>query len=490
MSAASVESEPLAFRHRTSTRLAAAFATVLVLFAAALAVTLVALSRIDGAEAEVAGLDHAKHAGHMAAAQVREQYIHQAHTIISWDTSHLEHYERAVAAALASADHLMAVARWPEEQRLAVEIGRLARDNDRQFRDQVVPSIVAGDRDQIHELHERIEVVVSRVVALNEQLNALLERRGADAGARAAQLSRRARTATIACFALAIALAALVGLWLTRSIVRPISALRTGARKVGTGDLEARIQVPGKSEIADLGKAFNQMTVDLARRQAELVRSQRLAAIGHVAAGVAHELNNPLGVIIGYTALLRRDGALTASDELRIIDDEARQCQRIVQGLLDLARPQRRDPVPVDLAELARDAVSRLDELGKLAGISVETPPAGSGAVAHGDESKLRQVVSNIITNAVEATPGGTIRIEAVSGDGQARLVVTDTGKGIPAEIMPRIFDPFFTTKASGTGLGLAIAQAIVDAHAGRLEIQSSPEHGTRVALTLPRSPS
>jgi len=480
----------VAFRHRTSTRLAAAFATVLVLFAAALGVTLVALARIAGAEAEVAGLDHAKHAGHMAAAQVREQYIHQAHTIIAWDTSHLEHYDHAVEAALASTDHLMAAARWPEEQRLAAEISRLARDNDQQFRGQVVPSIASGDRGKTHELHERIAAVVSRVVALNEQLNALLERRSADAKARARQLSRRARTVTIACFALAIALAGLVGLWLTRSIVRPISALRAGARKVGAGDLEARIQVPGRSEIADLGSAFNQMTIDLARRQAELVRSQRLAAIGHVAAGVAHELNNPLGVIIGYTALLRRDDALATSDELRIIDDEARQCQRIVQGLLDLARPQHRDPVPVDLAELARDAVSRLDELGKLGGISVATPPAGSAAIANGDESKLRQVVSNIITNAVEATPGGTIRIEALTDDSHARLVVTDTGQGIPIEHMPRIFDPFFTTKASGTGLGLAIAQAIVDAHGGRLEVQSAPEHGTRVALTLPRSPS
>jgi two-component system, NtrC family, sensor kinase len=464
-------------------RLGAVFAAVLGLFAAALVVTLFTLGRLEQADREVAKLDHAKHAGHLAAAQVREQYIHQAHTIISWDFSHLEHYEDVVKETRQWTALLRALARSPDERRLADEIARLAEASDREFRAIVLPAIRANDRSAVQSIHERTQALVGRVVELNERLNRSLERRSLAARAQSEALRRRARMATMICFGLAIAIAAGLGFLLTRSILRPIAALRSGALRIADGDLEARIEVSGRGELAELGATFNRMAADLARHQRDAVRAQKLGYVGQLAAGVAHEINNPLGVILGYAKLLRRDGD---REELRIIEDEAVQCQRIVQGLLDLARPPRLDLGDVDLGELARDAVDRLRDTGRLDGVKVRTPEHAP-VITWADEAKLRQVVTNVLLNAAEATPqGGVVTVEAASLPDAGVLVVQDAGPGIPAEMLPRVFDPFFTTKPRGTGLGLAVSQAIMDAHGGRIEIDSAPGRGTRVTLRVP----
>ena len=471
----------------TGRRLALAFAAVLLLFAAAMVVELLTLQQIADAEREVARLDHAKHAGHMAAAQVREQYIHQAHSLIEFDTSHLGHYEEAVAATRRAVAHLDAMAETAREQELVREIARLAEQNHHDFVTLVVPAIARGDRSVLTSGGARLESVVDRVVALNEELNADLERRATAASVHAADHRAEAWRATLLCFGLAIVLAAAVGVWLTRSIVGRVERLRAGARRVGSGDLGARIELPGGDEFSELAEAFNQMTASLARNQEALVRSQKLASIGQVAAGVAHEINNPLGVILGYSKLLSKQAAPGQLEELGIIEEEAVQCQRIVQGLLDLARPLKLDLADVDLAELAREAVGRLDDAGALDGRRVEIPSAGARAIVTGDAGALRQVIANIVVNAAQATPAEhAVVIEATAGEGGAVLTVADRGPGIPADVLPHVFDPFFTTKRKGTGLGLAIAQAITDAHGGRLDIDSAPGRGTRVSLRLP----
>lgn len=475
-------------RNVTGRRLLGAFAGVLVLFAAALGVELFTLRRIAEAEAEVARLDHAKHAGHMAAAQVREQYIHQAHTLIEFGEGHLGHYAKVVEVTRQTIAHLQSVAETAEDKALATQIARLAEQNDRDFRERVVPAIRAGRRAGVAELGDQLESVVDRVVELNAKLNDGLERRSANAQDRAEHLRAQAQAATIACFALAIGLAAGLGWWLTRAIVRRVESLRQGVRRIGSGDLAARIELTGDDEFAELATSFNQMAASLAREQAALVRSQKLASIGQVAAGVAHELNNPLSVILGYTKLLRAESN-TNADELRIIDDEARQCQRIVQELLDLARPHRLEVGPVDLAILAREAVDRLDDAGALRDRNVEIV-ANAPVVVPADAGRLRQVIANIVINAAEATaPTGKIIIDASAGADAATLTIADDGPGIASNLLAQIFDPFVTTKPHGTGLGLAIAQAIVEAHGGRISVASSPETGTCVSLQLPVSP-
>lgn len=480
-------SDPAPLRSTTGRRILAAFGAVLLLFAAALTRELWTLAKIGEAEAEVARLDHAKHAGHTAAADVREQYIHQAHTVIEFGPGHLGHYAQVVETTNAAIEQLRSVAETASDKQLAAQIAELAHQNDREFRTIVVPAIARGNRDEVAKLGEGLEAVVGRVVALNATLNADLEARSVAAHDRAETLRERSVMWSVACFALAIALAAAVGVWLMRTIVRRVEILRGGARRVGAGDLAARIELSGDDELAELASSFNQMAASLAREQAALVRSQKLASIGQVAAGVAHELNNPLSVILGYTKLLRAESG-TNAEELKIIEDEARLCHRIVRELLDLARPHRLEIGAVDLAVLAREAIERLSDAGALRDRSVRIVAEHPVLVA-ADAGKLRQVIANVVVNAAEATsPTGTITIAArVHGD-CATLTVADDGPGIPPEVKDQIFEPFMTTKPHGTGLGLAIAYAIVDAHGGRITVDSSPGAGTLVSLQLPVS--
>jgi signal transduction histidine kinase len=469
-------------RFKTAYRLGAAFTAILVLFAAALAVELGALHRIAQAEDELARLDHAKHAGHMVAAQIRELYIHQAHVFIVEDRSHLGHYAQVAAATRAATDHLVGLGAAAEERRRAGEIAQLAQAFDEGFRRDIDAALEHKDRAALLALHDRAERQMNDIVARSDELNHIFETGSAAALAGTGTLRSQARLATLVCFGLAILVAAVVGLLLMRSILRPIAALRAGAARVGAGDLRARIEMPGRDEFAELATTFNQMTADLARNQDDLLRAQRLASIGQVAAGVAHEINNPLGVILGYVKLLRREDG--AKEELQIIEDEAEQCRRIVQDLLDLARPQRLELAPIDLAELTGDAVQRLKESGKLRDIEVAVTAAGP-VPARADEAKLRQVVVNVLVNALEAATG-RVEITAQAQGAGATLVVADDGPGMAPEVLAHVFDPFFTTKRTGTGMGLAIAQAIVDAHGGRIELASAPGAGTRAAIWLP----
>jgi two-component system, NtrC family, sensor kinase len=472
------------FPYSTAYRLGVAFAAILALFAAALLVELAALRRIALAEDELARLDHAKHAGHLVAAQVREQYIHQAHTIIVENGSNLTHYRSVAKITAATTQHLVRLAESADEKQVALEAARLAATSDAEFQRDVGGALERHDRAALLALHERTEQLANATVQKVEELNGILEARSAAALARTETLRSDARLVTVVCFGLAIVVAALVGLWVMRSILRPIAALRAGTERVGAGDLKARIEIEGRDEFAALAASFNKMTADLARNQEALVRSHKLASIGQVAAGVAHEINNPLGVILGYTKVLRREPPLAAREELQIIDDEVNQCRRIVEDLLDLARPHRLDLVSIDLTEIAGDAVQRLNETERLREVTVGAPAHGR-VLVRADEAKLRQVVVNVLRNAVEAaTARVTLRAEA--GDGGGVLVVSDDGPGMAPEVLNRVFEPFFTTKREGTGMGLAIAQAIVDAHAGRIEVASKPGEGTRVSIWLP----
>jgi signal transduction histidine kinase len=232
------------------------------------------------------------------------------------------------------------------------------------------------------------------------------------------------------------------------------------------------------------------MAEDLAARQAELLEASRLASIGQVASGVAHEINNPLGVMLGYLRLLRREAALADREELRIIEDEARQCQAIVAGLLDLARPVRLQVGTVELGEVVSEAVSRLDDSGQCDGVDV-TVKGGPAAHITADESKLRQITVNLLGNAIEAArdPAAVAPTVEVSwttdGDGVS-LRIDDRGPGIPQELRARVFEPFVTTRARGHGLGLAIARSLARAHGGDIELEPRPGGGTSARLIVP----
>jgi two-component system NtrC family sensor kinase len=283
--------------------------------------------------------------------------------------------------------------------------------------------------------------------------------------------------------------------WLNRRlVVRPVAALLEGTRRVSEGDLTGTIVVSGRHELGALAKAFNEMIKNLADVQRQLTQADKLASVGRLAAGVAHEINNPLTGVLSYASLLRKrlEGDAETCDDLDVIVRETVRCRGIIRGLLDFARPTAPARKATDLNEVVRRSVSVVMTQLSLNQVQLSLDLAAELPTAFADANQIQQVVVNLILNAADAigAEGGSIRaITRVGSPDTIELLLEDTGKGIPAEDLPRIFEPFFTTKGNhGTGLGLAVSWGIVEAHGGTLEVQSDLGHGTTFTLRLPTS--
>ena len=470
----------------TGLRLTSTFLAVLAPFAVVVAVTFVAFHDIALVEAEIRHLDHAKHAGHIAAAQVREQYIHQAHTLIVRNLSHVDDHYDVVAKATRKAVESLEEHLSDATDRLdAREIVRLAILSDSEFRREVVPRIADGRIEEALGRHDALASIVDQVVAINETLNRRMEERSARAQQQAQAVRKRARATVAWCFGAASAIAILIAAATTRSFMRRVRALRDGADLLARGRLDTRIRVSGYDELSGLADAMNTMGGSLQRNQEMLLKSQRLASLGQVAAGVAHEINNPIGVILGYAKLLQRSSPNAAVDDLRIIENEARQCQRIVSALLSLAKPRQVRLAATDVVALLADSIDRIAPERRQQRVLVLRGAAS--ALVDADESQLRQVFDNILANAIDATADdGRIVVDAVEMGDCLCVTFSDDGAGMTNEAFERAFEPFFTTKGHGTGLGLAICQSIIDAHHGTIHIDRGGP-GTVVTLRLPR---
>jgi two-component system NtrC family sensor kinase len=326
-------------------------------------------------------------------------------------------------------------------------------------------------------------MLIARVVALVEQLNGHFEARSEAARARADRLRSRVRSTTMGCFGAATLLAAAAATLVLKKLGGRLAALRGGVEGLGKGDLSRRIALDGNDELSDLAHRFDEMAARLEKHQQEMLQEQKLASIGRLCAGVAHEINGPLGIILGFAKVIRRQGL--DEEALGAIEAEAKHCQRIVEALLDTSRHESAAFDPVDIAALAHEGVERLRAIGKLARRRVEVRSSGSSCAA-GDEAKLRQVVLNLLTNAVDATPeDGRIVVSIEDERGRVVLVVEDEGPGLSTEARAHLFEPFFTTKEQGTGLGLAISRAIVEAHRGEIHVRAGDVRGARFEIHL-----
>jgi two-component system NtrC family sensor kinase len=309
------------------------------------------------------------------------------------------------------------------------------------------------------------------------------------------------------------------------SLIRPVEELLNGARAVGRGDLNYRVIVArGGSELTSLAREFNRMADRLAEQRGTLQQetegrislerrlrqSEQLAAVGHLAAGVAHEMGAPLQVIDGRAKqLLHHPDASTETRQrnLTIIRNQAARITRIVRQLLNLARPYSLHLHPISPDELIRETVEMLESQAEKAGVSIEipNPPLPELPTLLADPELLQQVLLNLCQNGIQAMPqGGTLSISRFPArsrhlafvgphqEGSERdylaIQIADTGEGIPQGILPRIFDPFFTTKdvGSGTGLGLAVSRRIIEEHEGWIEAANRPGGGAIFTLFLP----
>jgi signal transduction histidine kinase len=469
----------------TARKLLLGFGALVLICATASCLTLAGLSRIHAALERMRGEEEGVRLALELASAVRDQYAHQAHTIIIGDESHLGFYGQAQTKVHALTQELRKLAEGAEDRALVDGIDEASADLDEIFRRRIVPAVVRGDRPFVQAEHARAQLVVTRIQDAAQELVGRFEGRIVAARADASEVIGRTHYGILALLVGAPLLAAFVTYSIGRSIARPIGKLREGAERLGAGDLDTHIDISTPDEFGALAQQFNAMTLALKEHQSKLLQSEKLASVGRLAAGVAHEINNPLGVILGYARLMRRRADAATREDLGVIEEETLRCKEIVEGLLDLTRsqPVARDRVP--MRELCDDVVARLREAKLLDGVRVEVEGA---ATAEGHPSKIRQALANLIRNAVEAAgPGGDVRVGVEEDVAEARVSVQDSGGGLDATALSRLFEPFFTTKEKGTGLGLAVSRAIARAHGGDIAAANRPGGGAQFTLRLPR---
>jgi two-component system NtrC family sensor kinase len=298
-----------------------------------------------------------------------------------------------------------------------------------------------------------------------------------------------------------VAIALIISYFLGNNVLRPIRHLVFASNRLAKGDLSHRVAIKSGDEIGELGKTFNYMADSIKERDEKLkeqtknqiMKSEKLAMIGRLAAGVAHEINNPLGGILVYSHLLLEDtaGSDPKRANLEKIIRETTRCKDIVRSLLDFARPGEPKIELSSLNETIEGVLSLVEKQVLFHNITIEKDLARDLPRIAFDKSQLQQVFMNIVLNAAEAMDGKgklTIRTQiSVDGSyGEAKF--TDTGHGIPKENFENLFEPFFTTKkpGEGTGLGLSISYGIVKKHSGKIEVESEVGKGTTFTIKLP----
>ncbi|MBT1071720.1 Cache 3/Cache 2 fusion domain-containing protein [Pelotalea chapellei] len=276
-------------------------------------------------------------------------------------------------------------------------------------------------------------------------------------------------------------------------VSRPITHMIDTIRLVKRGNFDERMKVTGQDELAEMAMAFNRMT-DIIRRnrtmEANLAQQGKMASLGVLSSGVAHEINNPLGVILGYAGYL--EGKMTQDDPnynyIHEIKRESKRCKKIVQDLLSYSRTPRPALEAVDLNDLLTQIVDFAANHTDMRGVAIKTEFEPGLRLVELDGDQMRQVAINMILNAGGAMPeGGTLTIRTETDEsGHVRMIFHDTGCGIPEENLEKIFEPFYTTRERGTGLGLAITKQIIEMHHGEIEIKSMIGIGTTVVVILP----
>ncbi|HVM70328.1 MAG TPA: cache domain-containing protein [Anaerolineales bacterium] len=291
---------------------------------------------------------------------------------------------------------------------------------------------------------------------------------------------------------ISIIVAVVIAFPLARLITRPIVELVDANRRLAEGDMSVRVEPYGRSEISLLGHSFNKMVETLRATERELLHKENLASMGQLAAGVAHELNNPLSTILLYSDMMYKE---TSEDDqrhedLKMVIDEAQRCKVIVADLLNFARQQEVQAKETDLGALVQEVIIKVNHRRRFDKVQIVRNFSPDLPSIQADPAQLQQVFINLLNNAADAMEtGGTITISAVPLDqNTVEVRVADTGTGIPPENLNKLFTPFFTTKPAGkgTGLGLSIVYGIIKMHYGQIHAESEVGKGTTIVITLP----
>ena len=285
----------------------------------------------------------------------------------------------------------------------------------------------------------------------------------------------------------------------TRKLLKPIDNIIVMSEKVINGDLTARCCVQSTGEIGKLCSTINQMAETIEQREKELqkttqqqiIQSEKLASIGRLSAGIAHEINNPLTGVLTFAYLLKQKKNNSEKDleDIDIIIRETTRVSEIVRGLLDFARQTPSEKEDININDILRQILKLIIHQKEFMNVVIEENYSNNIPGFYGDENQLQQVFLNILLNAGEAIPkSGKITISTSSNENHILVTIEDTGCGIKKEDLNKIFDPFYTSKApgKGTGLGLSISYGIIQQHGGDIECESEAGKGTIFSILLP----
>ena len=391
----------------------------------------------------------------------------------------------------------------------------------KQYKQNVSILITADDKSQIGILEKAATEKGNVIIGLLEKIMHVANKMRGEIRNKRNMLIDRSQSVITLTIAFAFAFSIAISLAVFRGITVPVNSLIKGIQKIASGDFQQRVEVRTRDEIGFLAQAFNNMTEqlhvmnkgkdvllqalkefneDLEKKvqaateelrlaQENMVRTETLAAIGTLSAGVSHELSTPLNSILGYTQLIiaETDNGNPIKDDLRLIEQEAMRCKNILQGLLNFARAPIYEEKLTDINKVIDDTIALVEYQPAMKKIIVKKDLDGALAPIYGDPLQLKQVFLNLVLNAMQAMPnGGEMKLKTGNTQNGIEAVISDTGAGISEDEKKKIFQPFYTTKPNGTGLGLSITYGIVKEHGGEINVESSPGQATRFKISLP----
>ncbi len=296
-----------------------------------------------------------------------------------------------------------------------------------------------------------------------------------------------------------VALVAIIAMVVARRLSGPIERLSRAVDAVGAGNFDVSVKANTRDEVSQLANSFNTMAVNLRERDArlreahaQLLQSEKMAAIGQLSAGLAHEVKNPLAGILGYAQLTRRSlqNPEVIMRNIDVIERETRRCTDIISNLMRFARQEPGSRAPTDINVAVSRAIALVDHQLGLQNVAIRTDMQEGLPPVSCNINQLQQVVMNLLINAqqVMEPAGGKVHVSTRLSGTDVIIEVDDTGPGVPQDVRARIFDPFFTTKQAGqgTGLGLSVSYGLIRDHGGDIRVSDAPGGGARFTISLP----
>ncbi len=461
-------------------------------FAAVSAVTIlmsaVLLFVIQDVSQLVSGMRHDEHSirqGLELSTAVRQATVQVGRCLVDPNPANVKEYEVLREQVRSRIQQLAADVPKEEKWRIAA-LGDNTQRMHELFTGTGIPAARAGKIIEVRRIHDEISTQSTQAAGHADALARAVEGRMSHAHVLATGSTRIGLVVGIVGILMILILSVVFTFRLRARFIQPLAALTAAAGNVARGDFDTRVGDVGVGEFGELGRAFDQMSQELARREAQLVHNERMAAIGQLAAGVAHELNNPIGIIRGYLKTMVADGDVdTLREELAILDEEAVQCQLIAEDLLSYARASEPDLELVSMSGLLTETARRFEESAAALGHKVKVVAAEHELAVDGP--RIRQVLLNLLGNAAHASPKDSlVYLRGKIVDGGYAIEVEDKGAGIVDAEKERIFEPFYSKRRGGSGLGLSVVLGIVNSHGGKIEVLDAVDGGACLVVFLP----